>query len=376
MPGISEHPLVSDGNWLVQRYQDVETLLTDAETFASSRPGGAQRYASAGSVAGIVGRQFLFLDGRHHLAVQAFLRKALGRKANRLGPFLHATITSLLESGLREGQLDLVGGFAAPLSRHLIAYVLGVPLSDPELLVQLENWSDAFADVTSGHLHTDLGAVQSLYTYFGQLLAEKRSYPGDDVLSVYVVATSGGLRDREEVISDAMMLFAAGRATIRKLIPAVFWHLLCMESERLAHLRERLEAKPALLLSFTEEGLRWATPTSRVARWTTREITLGGQVIPGGAKVFADLSAANRDEHRFPDASSFEPARHPNRHVTFGAGPHICTGAPIARKAAQAAFGALLALPYLKLAATDLPPPLFDNANIGGIRTCPVILSR
>src|SRR5262249_44458120 len=160
----------------------------------------------------------------------------------------------------------------------------------------------------------------------------------DDLLSVYVSAAAKGLRDQEEVISDAMMLFAAGRATLRKLIPAVLWHLLHLELERLAHLRELLQARPTLLLSLTEEGLRWATPTSRVARWTTREMALGGQVIPAGAKVFAQLSAANRDEHCFPDAACFEPGRRPNRHCTFGAGPHACTGAPIARKAAQAAF--------------------------------------
>ena len=376
MPGISEHPLGRDGYWRVQRYQDVETLLTDTATFASSRLGTKQSYAPAGSVAGIVGRQFLFLDGREHLAVQGLLRKALGRRANQLGPFLQTTITSLLEAGLKSGQLDLVGDFAAPFSRQLIAHVLGIPASDSELLVQLERWSDAFADVTSGHLHTDLGAVQSLYAYFGQLLAEKRSHPGDDLLSVYVTATSAGLRDREEVISDAMMLFAAGRATIRKLLPAVLWHLLHLVPEHLASLRARLEARPALLPSLTEEGLRWATPTSRVARWTTREVELGGQVIPAGAKVFAELAAANRDEYRFSDPSHFEPARHPNRHVTFGAGPHACTGAPIAHKAAQAAFGALLALPHLELATPEQPPPLFDNENIGGIRSCPVILSQ
>jgi cytochrome P450 len=374
MPGISEHPFLKDEHWLVQRYQDVEILLTDAEAFPSLRPGALPGHAPAGSVAGIVGRQFLFLDGREHLAVQALLRKALGRLANRLGPFLHVMITDLLEQGMREGQMDLVSGFAAPFSRQLIAHVLGVPTSDPEQLVQLEAWSDAFADVTSGHLHTDLAAVQSLYTFFGRLLAEKRKRPGDDLLSVYVTATSEGLRDQEEVISDAMMLFAAGRATMRKLIPAVLWHLLYLEPDRLAHLRTTLLAWPALLPSFTEEGLRWATPTSRVARWTRQEVALGGQVIPAETKVFAELSAANRDEHCFAHAIRFDPTRRPNRHLTFGTGPHICTGAPIARKAAQAAFGNLLALPHLQLAAPDLPPPLFANDNIGGIRTCPVIL--
>jgi cytochrome P450 len=361
------------GCWQVLGCREVQSLLTDPGTFASSRPGVSPSQAPAGSVAGIVGRQFLFLDGREHLAVQTLLRKMLGRQASQLGPFLHETITALLEQGRRDGHLDLVGGFAAPFSRRLIAHVLGVSASDPEVLMQLERWSDAFADVTSGHRQTDLCAVQSLYDFFGRLLAEKRIHPGDDLLSVFVVA-AGGLRDQEEVISDAMMLFAAGRATLRKLIPAVLWHLLHHDPERVAMVREMLQTRPALLLSLTEEGLRWGTPTSRVARWTTRDVALGGQVIPAGAKVFAELSSANTDERCFPDAARFEPARRPNRHFTFGAGPHVCTGAPIARKAAQVAFGALLALPHLALASPELSPPHYANENIGGIRTCPIVL--
>jgi cytochrome P450 len=358
--------------WLALRCGDVGSLLTDPGTFAASRCGALPK-SPPGSVAGIVGRQFLFRDGEQHLAVQEVLRKPLGRIASQLGPFLRETISALLERGRCGGRMDLVGGFAAPLSRLLIARVLGMPAHDAGLLVQLESWSDAFADVTSGHLQTDLSGVLSLYEYFQHLTQEKRRRPVDDLLSVYVAACDQGLRDQEEVVSDAMMLFAAGRVTLRKLIPAVLWHLLRQDPENLAALREELRARPALLQTLTEEGLRWGTPTSRVARWTTHEVSLAGQVIPAGEKVFALLEAANVDERCFPAATRFEPARHPNRHYTFGAGPHICTGAPVARKAAQAAFAALLALPELALESTEVPP-LYANDNIGGIRLCMVVL--
>ncbi len=358
--------------WLVLRCGDVGSLLTDPGAFAASRSGASPK-SPPGSVAGIVGRQFLFLDGEPHRVVQAVLRKLLGRIAGQLGPFLRETTTALLESGRRDGRMDLVGGFAAPLSRLLIARVLGMPTHDAGLLEQLERWSDAFADVTSGHLQTDLGGVLSLYEYFRRLTGEKRRRPTDDLLSVYVAACDQGLRDPEEVVSDTMMLFSAGRVTLRKLIPAVLWHLLRQDPETLVALRKELRARPGLLTMLTEEGLRWGTPTTRVARWTTQEVSLSGQVIPTGEKVFALLEAANVDERCFPAATRFEPARRPNRHSTFGAGPHVCTGAPVARIAARAAFAALLALPDLALESTEVPP-LYDNDTIGGIRTCMVTL--
>src|SRR5436305_645505 len=140
----------------------------DPATFAASRS-GTSPMRPPGTLAGIVQRQFLFLDGEKHRALQEVLRKPLGRMAGQLGPFLQETISALLEPGRREGRMDLVGGFAAPLSRLLIARVLGMPMHDDELLAQLERWSDAFADVTSGHLQTDLVGVLSLYDYFRRL---------------------------------------------------------------------------------------------------------------------------------------------------------------------------------------------------------------
>ncbi len=371
----TECPVLHDqeaGCWLVLCCGDVGSVLTDPATFASSRS-GASPMRPPGTLAGIVQRQFLFLDGEQHRSLQEVLRKPLGRMAGQLGPFLQETISELLERGRRDGRMDLVGGFAAPLSRGVIARVLGMPMHDDELLARLERWSDAFADVTSGHLQTDLGGVLSLYDYFRRLTQEKRRRPVDDLLSVYVAACDEGLRDQEEVVSDAMMLFSAGRVTLRKLIPAVLWHLLHQGPEHLAALRQELQASPARLTTLTEEGLRWGTPTTRVARWTTHEVSLGGQVIPAREKVFALLEAANVDERCFPAATRFEPARRPNRHSTFGAGPHVCTGAPVARIAARAAFAALLALPDLALESTEVPP-LYDNDTIGGIRTCMVTL--
>jgi cytochrome P450 len=54
--------------------------------------------------------------------------------------------------------------------------------------------------------------------------------------------------------------------------------------------------------------------------------------------------AANRDESVFgPDAERFEIARHPNPHLAFGCGEHVCLGAGLARLEARVFFEELLA---------------------------------
>ena len=67
----------------------------------------------------------------------------------------------------------------------------------------------------------------------------------------------------------------------------------------------------------------------------------------------ASLGSANRDEWYFgPDAGEFRVGREKARqHVSFGAGPHHCLGASLARLEAEVTFGRLVSrLPGLALA--------------------------
>ena len=50
-----------------------------------------------------------------------------------------------------------------------------------------------------------------------------------------------------------------------------------------------------------------------------------------GDLVGLGFAAGNFDEDAFPDAAVCDLGRKPNRHLTFGIGPHICIGAPLAR---------------------------------------------
>jgi cytochrome P450 len=74
-------------------------------------------------------------------------------------------------------------------------------------------------------------------------------------------------------------------------------------------------------------------------------VTLGGVTIPAGAFVLASLGSANRDE-RFWGADAAElrlDRENARQHVSFGAGPHHCLGASLARLEAAIALGRMTA---------------------------------
>ena len=92
-----------------------------------------------------------------------------------------------------------------------------------------------------------------------------------------------------------------------------------------------------------------------VMRLTTEPLSLHGQTIPPGQVVLLSLAAANRDPRLFEAPDQLDITREPNRHLSFGYGPHYCMGAALARLECQIAIGSVLErMPGLRLADQQL----------------------
>ena len=97
------------------------------------------------------------------------------------------------------------------------------------------------------------------------------------------------------------------------------------------------------LIVAIEEALRVYSPTQFMVRRCVAPIEIDGQPLAAGDQVFIGLASANRDESLFPDPDRFDVDRaNAAEHVAFGAGPHVCPGASLARLEAGIAVGAFL----------------------------------
>jgi cytochrome P450 len=106
---------------------------------------------------------------------------------------------------------------------------------------------------------------------------------------------------------------------------------------------------PALTNAAFDEALRWAAPTAGLYRLVTHDTDIAGTPVTAGAMVYLAIAAAHFDDAVFPDPHEFRLGR-PGTHLGFGAGPHYCVGAPLARLEARAALSALLnGCPRLRL---------------------------
>ena len=141
----------------------------------------------------------------------------------------------------------------------------------------------------------------------------------------------------DELLANLIVLLVAGFETTTNLLGNGLVALLD-HPDAAAALRERPDLAPA----YVDELLRYDSPVQLTSRMSTAPSRYGDVDLPPESWVIVLLGAANRDPRRYPDPARFDPWRAQIAPLSFGAGPHYCLGAALARLEAQVAFPLLL----------------------------------
>ena len=242
------------------------------------------------------------------------------------------------------GELDFVERIAAPFPLGVIAWVLGVPSGDWELLFRWTNEVIGKDDPEYRRPGESPGATSKrargeLHAYFRQLIDERRTDPQDDLVSELIRGEVEGAPLTEvQLVSYCELLVEAGNETTRN---AISGGLLAFSEHRSEW--EKLRDRPELLPDAVEEILRWASPISHFTRTATEDCEVRGVQIRAGEQLALYFASANRDEDVFEDPFAFRVDRRPNPHLAFGFGEHFCMGAHVARVEIETIFRHLLA---------------------------------
>jgi cytochrome P450 len=326
-------------------YDECHTVLTDPDSFSSSI------YRQV--MGPVMGRTLLEQEGAEHRASRAlvspsFRAKLLERWRSEL---VEVVVHELIDRFAPRGRADLVREFTFAFPVQVIARLMGLPREDYvrfqrlsiELLSVVYDWD------------TGIAASVALKEYFGEILAERRRDPQDDLISTLAQSELDGVRlSDDEIFTFLLLILPAGVETTYRASGNLLVAILTEPS-----LLDRLRADRGLLAGAIEEALRWEPPISTVVRVATRDCELGGVPIPSGTNVSVSVAAANRDPKRYPDPDRFDPTRTNIAHLTFGAGPHLCLGMHLARMETAVAIDALLdRLPDLRLDPTAPKPSI------------------
>ncbi|HJQ02924.1 MAG TPA: cytochrome P450 [Jatrophihabitans sp.] len=359
-----------DGFWAVTRHADVVAVSRSPEVFSSAARGPflaepASRDELERTRQLLVGMDPPEHTGLRRVASTAFtpavvrgLRESVAGHADR--------IVAAVTTG---DPVDAVADVAAELPLLVLADLLGLPRSDRGLLLRWSNRLVGFDDPAygGGDVAEFNRTMKEALAYAIDVGRRRRRRPGDDLMSRLVTAEVDGRRLTEaEFCHLWLLLVVAGHDTTRHLISGGI-ELFAADRE----LAERMSARPDLVVSAVEELLRWVTPIMQFRRTAQCDVTVGGAGIAAGDKVVLYYVSANRDDEVFVEAGCFRPDRAPNPHVAFGAGPHFCLGAQLARLEAATLLTALL--PHLRRLRSAGRPDRLQSNFMNGLKSLPVV---
>lgn len=321
--------------WLVTRYDDVAMVLKD-QRFAKSNSPAKQPWVP--SFVKPLMRNMLDLDEPDHTRLRAIVSKAFTpARVEQMRDRIQTLTDDLLKSP-QGRQFDLIRDYALPIPTTIIAEMLGVP---PEDHRKFNRWSKAIvsANPSGWQLLLVIPQVWMFLQYIRKLVRARRAVPKDDLLGALVQAEEAGQQlSEDELLAMVFLLLVAGHETTVNLIGNGMLALLEHPDQM-----ERLRSNPSLIRLAIEELLRYGSPLETATeRYAREDVTIAGVTIPRGSLVFAVIASANRDEQHFTEPDRLDITREPNKHLSFGLGPHYCLGAPLARLEGQIAITTLL----------------------------------
>jgi len=305
-----------DGWYYLTRREDVLTALRDPNTFSSKKA-----FDALGSPLPLVPISF---DPPEHTRFRKILQPFFSPHTLKdMLPSLQKQAISIVDAAAATHECDVMADIAIPYPSQVFLTLFGLPLKDRDRLIAWKDNVIALSELPSME-GADLTPAVELVTYVSEAINERRQHPGNDLLSQ--VLTGDDPLDDTEAIGLSFLFVLAGLDTVTASMGFAL-----LELARNPELRRTLRENSEEIRVFVEEIVRLEPPAPIVPRVTTREVTIGGVMLPPDTGLRLCLAAINRDESDAISANQVVMDGKVHPHWGFGGGPHRCLGSHLAR---------------------------------------------
>jgi cytochrome P450 len=334
--------------WFLSRFEDIWQAEQDNESFTvtegvtsdfvlTTRPEIAPMTDRSP-----YGRSLSLVDPPLHTRFRTLINgNFMPVMARSLEPFTRKLARSLIDELVDRGRFDVVNDFAMKVSVRIACTIIGIPLDDAPMLVDLVNTYFSRDPNVRGMTEQGAQASLTMSDYLTDFIAARRrsGAKGDSVTDLMLHADFDGrtLTD-EDICGHLLVLLIGGTETLPKVVSSCSYRLYQNPAQR-----AELAADPSLLRAAFWEALRFDMPTQMLGRCVVRDTEIQGEKLRVGQYAMFLFAAANRDEREFPEPDRFDIHRNAPRILTFGHGTHRCLGSHIAQMEGRVMIGELLA---------------------------------
>jgi cytochrome P450 len=322
------------GFWAVTRYADIVRVLTDWETFTTTIQNVVPRVATTQR------RPPLHLDPPGNLPYRnAITRLMTPAKLAQWRPKIEREVDELLSPLIERGEGDICRDFSFILPIAVLADFFRLPDDDAaRIRIVGSEFNQALQrrDDENVRRYSD-----ELYGMARDLIESRKLAPQDP--DVDPISSLLAVRIDGSALPDAMIVGALRQFLMVGIVaPTTFIGSAVVHLARHPDHHRLLRNDPSLIPAAVEEMLRLYTPYRGFARTARRDVQLGDRLVRAGEVVAAVFTSGNRDEDVFGNPDDFDLSRRKQDLLTFGRGPHMCPGAPLARLLLEVAIGGIV----------------------------------
>lgn len=312
--------LPANKSYAITRYEAIREANSDPSTFSS------KQVAFNPEMNEILSGTSLAADPPDHGKLRAILTDNLSPRALRsLRDVINRDADTLVKELIQKGTFDGMKDLAVAFPVSVVLDLIGVQGDKRDSILP---WGEAAFNLL-GPLNQ---RAQESFPLAGELFTwTHEEMKGEDLAEGSIGHAVWQAAERGQIAPESFgylvhQILAAGMDTTIATIGNVI-QLLAEYPDQYAALREDPKKIPAVVA----ETLRFRTPAPAFGRLATRDVEVGGTIIPAGSQVALLYGSGNRDEQKYENPDVFDIDRNPVDHLGFGYGIHGCAGQGLAK---------------------------------------------
>jgi cytochrome P450 len=310
--------------WAVFRYEQVQAILNDWQTFGSGAGVGLANFHKESNWR--PPSLLLETDPPTHTRARTVMNRVLSpRNLRELRDGFHRDAVRIIDRVLQLGSFDAVAELTQTYPLKVFPDAVGLADDEREMLLPYGNMVFNTMGPKNDFYHAALAPVGEVLPWVMRRCERAALRPGSLGAEVYKHADTGDVTEQEAALLVRSFLSAGIDTTIFALGNLI----LCFAEHPVEW--QKLRQDPAKVRPAIEEAIRFESPFQCYFRTTTKATEIANVPIAGEGKIYVSVASANRDPRRWDEPARFDIDRRTVGHVGFGAGIHGCVGQMIAR---------------------------------------------